>query len=233
MYKRAKSIYFQAIHYLRSGEILSGSENCHVPGLYSLVFKNRESDSRGMLRMFYCGESCTSMSSLRSSNDFSILPHNHHQDLILYRLTGKPKNVTLRFIKSGDYPIYEYSFGSALLDGNFSLDFCKTRYATFSESSIGDGGLFIESNFVHTIVASPGDAWVVEEKTLRSTDTRCYSFRHLDNLSSENLYIPMAPTDIKRVVEEINNRMKLERRYTGPRVSHRESHGKWERWEGD
>ncbi len=231
MHKRAKSIYFQAIHYLRSFEILSGLENCHIPGLYSLVFKNRESDRVGMLRMFYCGPSCTTMSNLYTSNDFSVLPHTHRQDIILYRLTGKPKNVTLRFTKGEACPVHEYNFGSALLNGQFSVDFCKTRSVNFSETSIRDGGLYLESNFAHTVIASPGDSWVVEEKMLGNPTTKCYSLNSNLQLSSEGLYIPMTSDKVKEVVEEINNKMKLERRYTGPRLRHKKSDGKWERWE--
>lgn len=224
---KTKSIYYKAIHYLRRGEVLSGIENYSVPGLYSLVFKNRESDKIGMLRMFYCGPSCTSLYSIQSTEDFSLLPHNHKHDAVLYRLTGKPRNVTLRFTREGNSEVHEYLFKSDY-SSDQSLEFRRNRHASFYETDIKDSGLFLDSTLAHTIVASPGDSWVVEELRLKSITTNHYSLRMIDKLPSEGLYIPMTSERIKKVSDEINSLMKLENRHVGTHT--KESDWKWAPW---
>lgn len=175
-------------------KFISGLENCHLPGLYSLVISERESDSIGMKRVFYCSRSCKM--SLWEGADFRVKPHNHRQDIKLTLLFGSAQNVTVKF-GYGEHRLFCYRFKSALLNGDFSVEKMNFDNAHTVSEPITKAGLSLHWSVVHTVAAEPNTAWLVEEGNLAPPDMeRVWSADWNLNLSSEGLYRPMTRRDL-------------------------------------
>lgn len=190
---------------LAEGRVVSGLANCHVPGLVSLVLEPRRSHSIGMLRVFYA--QATAINDLLTGDDFSVLPHNHRQDITLVHLAGtEPINVHLSLLNVGTrehLQVWEYGFGSALLDGQFTLVPHGVRMAALRESPITTRGLFLPSAAVHTVRAEEGAAWAVQEGKVATHATFCYSLKRDLQLDQADLYRPLSSEEISRCVAEI------------------------------
>ncbi len=177
----------------RAVKFLSGLANCHIPGLYSLVISERESATVGMRRIFYAGLDCKM--GLWDGADFRIKPHNHRQDIRLSRLFGRVSNVDVKLSEvhqwRSEFAVYEYAFGSALLDGQFSLRRVRLMMGDLIERPL-TAPIYLHWSNVHTVVAEPGSAWLVEEGAVAPEGMeRCYSVSHRLSLSSEGLYRPL------------------------------------------
>lgn len=183
---------FEARRILERSKIISALANCHIHGLYSIVLRERVDEYKGMLRIFYVPESCRSLERLMTGNDYSLMPHNHRQDITLYGLFGHATNVMHKYVpkEENGMPKYEYSFGSALIDGEFSLNLEKeVNQAGAKWDEIDTNGVCLLASDIHTVVAEPGSAWlVVEGKLSERESTRCYSMLANKKLSSEGLY---------------------------------------------
>lgn len=185
----------------------SGLANCHLPGLYSLAISERVSSEVGMRRVFYCGADCRM--DLWDGADFRIKPHNHRQDITLTLLFGKVDNHVLK-VGFGEMAVWKYGFGSALLNGEFSLSRMNREDAQLREQPITRGGLFMEWNMAHTVTARKYSAWLVEEGCPAPPGMeRCWSISHRLTLSSEGLYQPMDAAQLKVVGDEINRHCAL------------------------
>lgn len=193
----------RAIEYLRAGQVLSGLENCHVPGLFSLVLELRESRRKGILRVFYVGQEPNQINMAFGHHDFSLPPHNHRQDITLHGLFGQVQNVTVE--ESGGLPAFEYEFGSALLNGAFSLRRCGRARLSFhsEEVPVGEGSIFLSAEVVHTVIAQSPSAWVVEEGEASAAPSRCFSLDQELILDASGLYKPMDAEALRRVAAEI------------------------------
>ena len=190
----------RALTYLAAGQALSGLENCHVPGMYSVVLEERESDAKGMLRIFYAGRDCR-IANLFHAGEFSLLPHNHRQAITLWGLFGNAFNATADF--GGGFPVQEYRFGSALLNGEFSLEPTRKRLATFSLEAIDTDPIRLAASDVHTVLADPESAWVVEEGAISTLPALCYSYRENPSLDRAGLYKPMTRDHLSRICNRI------------------------------
>ena len=187
----------EAVEILKTTGPISGLANCHLPGIYSLVLKPRKDAKDGMLRIFYATE--RNLNDIEDSTDFKVMPHNHRQDITLYRLFGKATNA--RLILGGGALQYEYAFESALLNGQFGLTKRGWRSGSFKYEEITPEGLYLKWSDVHTVVAQPESAWVVKEGELAPEPylSLSYSRSMSKQLSSEGLYRKMGAGELRMV----------------------------------
>jgi hypothetical protein len=203
----AAGVVAEAIDILRRGDAISGLADCHVPGLFSIALRPRRSRTEGMLRIFYAGAGCP-LWSMEADGDFVLMPHNHRQDIGLYRLFGEAWNV-LMDDQYGAETLHQYAFGSALLDKKFTLDYRKTvRTIRFNREQIVESGLQMRWDEVHTVVAMPHSAWIVREGELAPEPftALAYSRRPRRQLSAEGLYRPMSARLLGAVRRELLRR---------------------------
>lgn len=191
----------EALEQLKQGAI-SGLANCHLPGIYSIALQPRKSANDGMLRVFYTTKEAK-LTDLEDSDDFRVMPHNHRQDITLYRLFGKAINVRMDFGYGSK--IHEYSFGSALLNGEFSLTYRQDTSAVFIYEEIPNEGLALKWNDVHTVIAHPESAWVVKEGNLAPEPyvSLSYSRQMNKKLKSEGLYRKMDTSELLAVSDAL------------------------------
>lgn len=186
-------------------KFISGLQNCHLLGLYSLVLEDRVSDSVGMRRVFYAGRDCEM--GLWEGNDFTLKPHNHRQDIRLTKLFGNVANLTLDFGRD-DLLLWRYRFTSALLTGEFSVEREEDQYCGLHSPNLLDKPLDLRWSDVHTVVAAPYSAWMVEEFAKAPAGIeRCYSRSANLTLNSFGLYLPMMPLHLQQITEEVRERM--------------------------
>jgi hypothetical protein len=194
----------EAINHLKLGAV-SGLANCHLPGIYSLVLQPRKDSKDGMLRVFYTSAEAK-LNILEDDNDFMVMPHNHRQDITLYRLFGKATNMRLSFAggpmkdRHGEpwRGVHEYAFGSALLGGKFTLNYRREDFAIFICQELSERPFYLKWSDVHTIVAEPNSAWVVKEGDLAPEPyvSLSYSRQMNKQLKSEGLYRKMGPNEL-------------------------------------
>lgn len=199
------SVLDQARRMLKTTGIISGLANCHVLGLYSYVLKPRESDTDGMWRIFFAPKSCESLNGLwkEDGSDFRLLPHNHRQDISLHGLFGSAVNVSIRKMFSG-LPgrgiLHRYGFGSALLDGSFSLHPCGSIWLPDlnDRSVICASGVHLHWSDTHTVIADSASAWLVIEGAIAPAGSKsfCYSRREDLRLSGDGLYVPIPANEL-------------------------------------
>lgn len=196
----------EAIKALKKGAI-SGLANCHLPGIYSLVLKPRQDSRDGMLRVFYTSKEAK-LNVLEDDNDFMVMPHNHRQDIMLYRLFGKVTNMQL--FLAGAVPedakaVHEYSFGSALLGGEFTLNYRRPDWGIYRREEITERGFYLKWSDVHTVIAEPESAWVVKEGDLAPEPYVSLSYSRQPNkkLTSEGLYRKMGAEELRMVSSHI------------------------------
>ena len=179
-------------------KFISGLKNCHIPGLYSLVISERQSEMIGMRRVFYASPECR-LSEMWDGADFMLKPHNHRQDIILTKLCGSVTNI--KVIQSGPdrpYTVYRYGFGSALKDGSFTLTRMWKEDIGFREQPITESPLLMHWSEFHTIIAAPGSSWMVEERQMAPASCeRLLSVNHNLSLSAEGLYIPLTESELR------------------------------------
>lgn len=187
----------EAIKQLEKGAI-SGLANCHLPGIYSLALRPRKDAKDGMLRVFYTSKEAK-LDNLEDSQDFMVMPHNHRQDITLYHLFGRATNVRMDFGFGSE--LHEYSFGSAILNGEFSLAYRQRTSAVFVYEEITSEGLPLKWDDAHTIVAHPGSAWVVKEGDLAPEPytSLSYSRQREKKLNSAGLYRKMDANELRMV----------------------------------
>lgn len=187
----------ETIEQLMRGAV-SGLANCHLPGIYSLVLKPRKDSKDGMLRVFYTSKEAK-LNVLEDNEDFKVMPHNHRQDITLYHLFGRATNVRMEFGYGSK--LHEYAFGSAILNGDFSLAYKQRTSAVFVYEEIPREGLYLRWDDAHTIIAHPESAWVVKEGNLAPEPYVSLSYsRQLDKkLQSEGLYRKMGAEELRMV----------------------------------
>lgn len=187
---------------LLEGYPISGLANCHLPGIYSLVFAERVSEAEGMVRVFAVPDTDVlyGVYRLEGPPEFAVLPHNHRQDITLTLLKGKASNVKF-FIGDGRSKAWEYRFGSALLNGEFTLERVRQVDYIFVEVPL-DG--YMSASEVHTVMASQGAAWVVEEgQRVVRPPSLCYSHEPHKKLDNTGLYVKLTDEKLKRVWDKI------------------------------
>ncbi len=194
---------------------ISGLLNCHKHGLHSYVLRDRLDDDHGMVRVFH--NTGDSMGSLMDGDQFSIAPHNHRQDIMLYSVLGHVLNVSFavdRVIHTRDFT--EYKFSSAIADGDMGIHPVSTVDLKVSDiRPLTSAGTFLACSAVHTVIAPPGSAWLVVEGSLAPPKHRslCYGDHRL-KFDQKGLYLPMptyelemAEWDIGCYVRETVNRL--------------------------
>jgi hypothetical protein len=189
---------------------LSGLANCHVPGVYSLVLRERQSPEVGMLRIFHTSSLCNL--DLWEGADFRLKPHNHRQSIRLTLLKGSAQNIRLNFKpKHEPLAVWKYKFGSALLNQQFSVERMWREDVDLETQEITKEPLHLHWSEVHTVTAEPGSAWLVEELELAPEDTsRCYSISHRLSLSSEGLYRQMGEWHLGRIWDRLEEYLPAE-----------------------
>ncbi len=185
-------------------KFLSGLADCHLPGLYSLVLSERVSPEVGMRRVFYASQICRM--DLWDGADFRLKPHNHRQNIKLTLLFGKAANVDVKLSEvhqwRGEFAVYEYGFRSALLNGEFSVERIRMHAASLKMRDLTERPLYLHWSNIHTVVAAPRSAWLVEECALAPEGMeRCYSVSHRLSLSSDGLYRKMDRAELDQMEE--------------------------------
>lgn len=180
---------------------ISGLANCHLPGLYSLVISERESEDVGMKRVFYASPFCKMH--LWEGADFLLRPHNHRQDITLTLLFGQAQNVLLK-TGFGIHRVFCYAFQSALLHGEFDLKRMHHDDAQVSLKPITKNPMYLHWSVVHTVTADPESAWLVEEGSSAQPDMeRIWSTDHNLKLSTKGLYRPMDREELDQITERV------------------------------
>ncbi len=129
--------------------------------------------------------------------DFRLKPHNHRQNISLTLLFGKATNVTVS-LGRGELAVWKYKFGSGLLEKDFTLDRMNREDATLKEKPITHEPTSLHWSEVHTVVADPMSAWLVEEGPLAPPGMeRCYSVNHRLEMSNAGLYCPLSPVSLR------------------------------------
>ena len=184
------------------GNVKSTLLNCHKPGLHSIVLEDRVDENIGMTRVFYATADHT-LGTLMTGGDFSLLPHNHRQDIKLELLWGEVDNLSVRRGSGGEgIPAYQYDFSSAIVDGEIGVSLTgEWPLLVTRTNKIGAGirAVTLDWHEIHTVVVqSKTAAWVVYEGALSHGQTsRCISLKPDLKLSQEGLYIPGDIADIK------------------------------------
>ncbi len=161
-------------------KFISGLRNCHLPGVDSLVLRDRISPSQGMIRLFYNSSSKEMKNLKQDDGRYVLAPHNHRQDISLYRVSGNPVNINF-FVdrRSHDHYHIEMKFGSAITDGKLRTDYrdCVDLYLQDANVVPGREGMALPYQQVHTMLSSPGDSWLVVEGQVAPEGTipYCYS----------------------------------------------------------
>lgn len=179
-----------------SGDVLtkfiSGLKDCHLPGLHSYVLQDRMNDANGMIRIFHnTGKAMATLTDADGS--FRLAPHNHRQDIALFRIFGFAMNVNFSFDArlSGHYG-YEYVFDSQLVDGKMGVHFHALGDLDITDiAPITTAGISLPATQVHTVVAEPDSAWLVMEGKTANDVSLCYSKKNDFTLNSEGLYTPL------------------------------------------
>jgi hypothetical protein len=183
---------------------VSGLDDCHVPGVYSLVLQERRDALDGMLRIFYVSREA-SIDRLEQDGDFAVMPHNHRQDVTLYKLFGSAKNARLSLVGGHDH-VQEYVFGSKLLTGEFSLSWTRTVWTgQFSFEPIHPDGVHLAWSDVHTVVADVESAWLVKEGATAPEPytSLCYSRRLNRQLCQDGLYRTLERKELDEIRDRI------------------------------
>lgn len=198
-------------------KFISGLRNCHLPELYSLVLQERKSTINGMNRVFYAaaglGDQACNMQ-LWDGADFRLKPHNHRQNIRLTPLFGDVIQVKFTLSDShGDFFLYKYKYEPALGSEQFKLERMEYTKAKFSLEPLVKP-INMHWSDLHTIVAQPGSAWLVEEGWLAPEGMqRIYSTSHRLELSNEGLYIPMTSYELRTLEAIINTGMEKKEKY--------------------
>lgn len=190
-----------------------GLWNCHVVGVQSLVLRERVDDNNGMYRIFYADSDVLNtnlpMQGSVIQRDFVLMPHNHKQDLKFTKLFGEVVQIWYEFGPSED-SLYEYEFTSALHGGDFGLQLrrCmpvkKVHAHHMGSNGYCDCSFFMRSVDVHTVRATAGSAWLVEEGQLdKDLTPLCYSRFPDKKLDKTNLYKPMTDQEADTLWQKI------------------------------
>lgn len=170
-----------------------------MPDLHSYVIRERIDPEHGMIRVFHnTGDSMACL--VGPTGEFNVAPHSHRQDITLVRIAGNALNVDFsidRLVHGKQQR--EWVFGSALLGGEFSIEWRNTVDLRVSNvCPIPDAGMHLASDRVHTVIAPPDSAWlVIEGKTAHARQrSLCYSLRGDFQLQSAGLYVPMSESEV-------------------------------------
>lgn len=175
---------------------ISGHHNYHVAGIDSYLMRESRGDSH-LLRVFHA----TDMSDIQdvlTDGDYSVAPHNHSFDLILFKLFGEAGDVRFKQASDGESADYEYPLSK---DGNsFTFQTPKlTHLYIHGMSRIGLNGIRIPASDIHTVIASPGSAWLSVQVASGDADVFCYSRKPDFKLDTASLYVPMSDEDLQGV----------------------------------
>lgn len=214
----------QALNLLNSQGFISGLNHCHVPNLMSLVLKERDSDSDGMLRIFYAPSFCDSLYGrhIRVNNDdapkfeFRVLPHNHRQDITLHHLFGYVVNYDQYEVGSEGLgtgmEVHEHVFSSGILNGKEQMMLKSTERNPCviygRRSLLTHTPLFLKSESVHTVTCVPDSAWLIDEGELADHPSYCYSQQPDVQLDSAELYKPLTEDELKKYTHVFRTRLK-------------------------
>jgi len=194
-------------------KFLSGLTNCHVPGMYSFVISPRLNTYSGMKRIFYTTKE---LPLYGDDGDFYLKPHNHRQSVQLTYLFGEVTNIHCDIYPYTKYQsnlgIWGYKFGSGLLEGKFSLEplgqmIHRLEQVPFECTPVQ----WLEWYDIHTVVALPDSAWVVDEfEVAPSTFTpKCFSRYEDLTLSAEGLYVPVEEKELRYWEEKLTEKLKV------------------------
>lgn len=177
---------------------IGGIRNYHKVGINGYIIRNRINEREGMIRVVH--NTGNALESLYGGNgDFLFAPHNHRQDITLYRISGFSLNVTLKFDdRCSGHGGYQHAFNSELIDGEM-----KTHWRACGDLDIAnvkpipEDGIFLESQEIHTLITEPSASWLIVEGELATIKhprhvNHCYSQVPGFSLkSNSDLYLPM------------------------------------------
>jgi hypothetical protein len=185
----------------------SGVANCHVPGLYSLVF---DEDTRVFIL-----EDWTSLAANLFGEAVGL--HNHHRSISIKVIQGELLNISAKPNRGIPHPsalkLWRWDSrlrgGKGKFTGPDSEQFLSSEW-TIQALSQATPPLFIPSKELHTVQqVSKRAVWVVRELGKSSgKPTANWSMRDLSKWSQKDLYVPMSKTAIKKLWDSTQSEMK-------------------------
>lgn len=177
---------------------ISGRKNCHLEGLNSYVISERRNSQEGMIRVFHNTGNCLPV--LTHDGKFTLAPHNHRQDITLSILKGSAYNVNFRFdSRAPEKHFWEWEFYSQIVDGEIAAHYSNTGDLRVTNIEPILNGLYLPASQIHTVVATPGSAWLVCEGALAKPGSKslCYSRHGAFKLSLGNLYSVLPEAELR------------------------------------
>ena len=163
-----------------------------------------------MVRVFH--NTADALPALYRQGKFCLAPHNHRQDITLTIIHGYAVNVDFSFSKqSHPHAFYEWVFRSAIVDGGIATQYHEMGDLRVTGiRPINKEPLFLPSSAIHTVVASPGSAWMVTEGRLAPKHqlNLCYSAHGDFHLTQDELYEPMTAEEIEELNKEWHNHLR-------------------------
>lgn len=186
---------------------VSGVANCHVPGLYSLVF---DEDTRVFIL-----DDWTSLAANLFGEAVGL--HNHHRNISIKVIQGELLNISAQPNRGIPHPsglkmwVWDSTLrgGKGKFTGPDSGQFLSSEWKVQALSK-DTPPLFIPQKELHTVQqVSKRAVWVVRESGKSSNrPTVNWSIKDLSKWSSKDLYVPMSKTAVKKLWEAIKTEAK-------------------------
>lgn len=198
-------------------------ENCHTPGLSSIVLFDRHECGGGMIRLYVATDYNHSLYDLYNENGhFTVGLHNHNYDLAIMPVVGHIINVTWDNRTwdgreaANNIKLYKYRYDSFIKDGAKGgiLGNPEHEYGRLEFNVISPGSsIYMKAqeslvSDTHTIMVSSHNwagkvAWVVVESSPRNVPTYIYSPRNDLWIDTDGLYTPMLPEKARYIAIDI------------------------------
>jgi len=186
---------------------ISGVANCHVPGLYSLVFSDD-------IRVFILDDWTSLAGNLFGE---AVGFHNHHRNISIKVVQGELLNIATSADRGIPHPLKftPWVWDSKLRGGKGKFIASPKGEFISAESKAtamaqASPPLFMKASELHTVQqVSKRAVWVVRESG-RSTGkpTVNWSVKDLSKWSQKDLYVPMSKTSVKKLWDLISPEVK-------------------------
>lgn len=177
---------------------ISGVANCHVSGLYSLVFTED-------IRVFIVDDWTPLAANLFGE---AVGLHNHHRNIAIKVIQGEILNISAKANRGIPHPsgLKMWRWDSKLRGGKGKFtgpdpeQFLSSEW-TVQALSKTTPPLFIPSKELHTVQqVSKRAVWVVRESGKSSgKPTVNWSMKDLTKWSQKDLYLPMSKTAVRKL----------------------------------
>lgn len=197
---------------LATGTFTRSLQDCHTPGLDSIVLFEAEQCGGGMIRFYWARHGHHHMHNLYNDDGHFLLGvHNHR-----YRIAKIPLNDVIFNVRtwvtgdSDEYRLYEYDFSSALVEGNIHTSAPRLQNMAplvFDRLEPGDVSVMAAED-LHTVQVpdredTAGTAWMVIEGSPATIDPLIYSPRPDLQLAGDGLYQRMPEAQARALTQQV------------------------------